>query len=101
MEKLLLATAGAALGMSAAQAAPTLYGKLNVSIDQVDNYDFKGNDVSEVSSHASRIGVKGEEKLTDKLSAVYQAEWAVSTDGSGSDTDWSARNRFIGLKWLV
>lgn len=99
MKKLLLATAVAALGMSAAQAAPTLYGKLNVSIDQVDNYDFKGNDVSEVSSHASRIGVKGEEKLTDKLSAVYQAEWAVSTDGSGSDTDWSARNRFIGLKW--
>ncbi|ALD00889.1 porin [Acinetobacter sp. TTH0-4] len=99
MKKLLLATAVAALGMSAAQAAPTLYGKLNVSIDQVDNYDFKGNDVSEVSSHASRLGVKGEEKLTDNLSAVYQAEWAVSTDGEGSDTDWSARNRFLGLKW--
>ena len=45
-----------------------------------------------------RIGVKGEEKLTDKLSAVYLAEWAISTDGSGSDTDLSARNRFIGLK---
>jgi hypothetical protein len=33
-----------------------------------------------------------------KLSAVYLAEWAISTDGSGSDTDLSARNRFIGLK---
>lgn len=99
MKKLLLAAAIATMGMSAAQAAPTVYGKLNVSIDQVDNYDFKGNDVSEVSSHASRLGVKGEEKLTDNLSAVYQAEWAVSTDGEGSDTDWSARNRFLGLKW--
>lgn len=98
MKKLLLAAAVTTLSLSAAQAAPTLYGKLNVSIDQVDNYDFEGNDVSEVSSHASRLGVKGEEKLTDKLSAVYQAEWAVSTDGSGSDTDWSARNRFLGLK---
>lgn len=98
MKKLLLAAAVTTLSLNAAQAAPTLYGKLNVSIDNVDNYDFKGNDVSEVSSHASRLGVKGEEKLTEKLSAIYQAEWAVSTDGSGSDTDWSARNRFLGLK---
>jgi predicted porin len=99
MKKLLLAAAVAAMGVSAAQAAPTLYGKLNVSIDQVDNYDFLGNNVSEVSSHASRIGVKGEEKLTDNLSAVYQAEWGFATDGSGSDSEWSARNRFVGLKW--
>ena len=80
-------------------AAPTLYGKLNVSINQVDNKNFDGkSDVTEVNSNSSRIGVKGEEKLTDKLSAVYLAEWAISTDGSGSDTDLSARNRFIGLK---
>ena len=70
------------------QAAPTLYGKLNVSINQVDNKNFDGkSDVTEVNSNSSRIGVKGEEKLTDKLSAVYLAEWAISTDGSGSDTD--------------
>ncbi|WP_291341569.1 porin [Acinetobacter sp. UBA801] len=99
MKKLLLAATVAAMGVSAAQAAPTLYGKLNVSLDQVDNHDFKGNDVTELSSHSSRIGVKGEEKLTDNLSAVYQVEWAVSTDGAGSDTDWSLRNRFLGLKW--
>lgn len=99
MKKLLLAAAVAAMGVSAAQAAPTLYGKLNVSIDQADNYDFKGNDISEVNSNASRIGVKGEEKLTEKLSAVYQAEWGFATDGSGSDSEWSARNRFLGLKW--
>ena len=99
MKKLLLAATVATLSISAAQAAPTLYGKLNVSIDQVDNKNFDGkSDVSEVNSNASRIGVKGEEKLTDNLSAVYLAEWAISTDGSGSDTDLSARNRFIGIK---
>lgn len=99
MKKLLLAAAVATLGVSAAQAAPTLYGKLNVTLDQVDNKNFDGDsDVTEVNSNASRIGVKGEEKLTDNLSAVYLAEWAISTDGSGSDTDLSARNRFIGLK---
>jgi predicted porin len=99
MKKLLLAAAVTTLSLNAAQAAPTLYGKLNVSIDNVDNKNFDGkSDVSEVNSNASRFGIKGEEKLTEKLSAIYLAEWAIATDGSGSDTDLSARNRFIGLK---
>lgn len=99
MKKLLLAAAVATLSINAVQAAPTLYGKLNVSINQVDNKNFDGkSDVTEINSNASRIGVKGEEKLTDKLSAVYLAEWAIATDGSGSDSDLSARNRYIGLK---
>lgn len=108
MKKLLLAAAVATVGMSAAQAAPTVYGKLNVSLDQVENNGFlKDADTTEVNSNASRLGVKGEEKLTEKLAAVYQAEWEVSTDtgtsvGDNKDskgTDWKARNRFLGLKW--
>ena len=99
MKKVLLAVAVASFGLSAAQAAPTLYGKLNVSLNQVDNKDFKGTDETQLNSNASRIGVKGEEKLTDNVAVVYQAEWAISTDGSGSDTDLSARNRFLGLKF--
>lgn len=99
MKKLLLAAAVTTLSLNAAQAAPTLYGKLNVSIDNVDNKSFDGkSDVTEINSNASRFGIKGEEKLTEKLSAIYLAEWAIATDGSGSDTDLSARNRFIGLK---
>ncbi|EOR09117.1 porin [Acinetobacter tandoii] len=99
MKKLLLAAAVTTLSLNAAQAAPTLYGKLNVSIDNVDNKNFDGkSDVTEINSNASRFGIKGEEKLTEKLSAIYLAEWAIATDGSGSDTDLSARNRFIGLK---
>ncbi|OTG65163.1 porin [Acinetobacter silvestris] len=99
MKKVLLAAAVASFGLSAAQAAPTLYGKLNVSLNQVDNKDFKGTNETQLNSNASRIGVKGEEKLTDNVGVVYQAEWAISTDGSGSDTDLSARNRFLGLKF--
>lgn len=99
MKKLLLAAAVTTLSLNAAQAAPALYGKLNVSIDNVDNKSFDGkSDVTEINSNASRFGIKGEEKLTEKLSAIYLAEWAIATDGSGSDTDLSARNRFIGLK---
>ncbi len=99
MKKVLLAAAVATLGFNAAHAAPTLYGKLNVSLNQVDNNDYAGNDQTQLNSNASRIGVKGEEKLTDNVGVIYQAEWAIATDGSGSDTDLSARNRFLGLKF--
>ncbi|MCY6411013.1 porin [Acinetobacter sp. VNH17] len=98
MKKLLLAATVATLAMNAAQAAPTLYGKLNVTLDQIDKNGFKDESVTKVNSNASRIGVKGEEKLTDSLSAVYLAEWGVSTDGAGSDADWGMRNRFVGIK---
>lgn len=94
MKKLLLAAAVTTLSLSAAQAAPTLYGKLNVSVDSYDN----GKDtVTELNSNASRLGVKGEEKLTEQLSAVYQAEWEVDVDGG--DEVFKKRNIFAGLKW--
>ena len=96
MKKLLLAATVATLAMNAAQAAPTLYGKLNVTLDNIDNNGFKDESVTKVNSNASRIGVKGEEKLTDNLSAVYLAEWQVNTDGDG--TDLGMRNRFVGIK---
>ncbi|WP_394671443.1 porin [uncultured Acinetobacter sp.] len=99
MKKLLLVAAVSTLGFSTVQAAPTLYGKLNVTLDQADNFDFAGNNVTALNSNASRIGIKGEEKLTDKLSVLYLAEWAISTDGSGSDGDLNARNRYLGLKF--
>ena len=102
MKKLLLAATVATLAMNAAQAAPTLYGKLNVTLDNIDNNGFKDESVIKVNSNASRIGVKGEEKLTDNLSAVYLAEWQVNTDGDGTDTgsgtDLTQRNRFVGIK---
>jgi predicted porin len=96
MKKLLLAATVATLTMSAAQAAPTVYGKLNVTVDNIDNNGFTDDSLVKVNSNASRIGVKGEEKITDELSAVYLAEWQVNTDGDG--TDLGMRNRYIGIK---
>lgn len=96
MKKLLLAATVATLAMNAAQAAPTLYGKLNVTLDQIDKNGFKDESVTKVNSNASRIGVKGEEKLTDNLSAVYLIEWQISADGDGDV--FSNRNRFVGVK---
>lgn len=100
MKKLLLATAVSALTLNAVHAAPTVYGKLHVTIDNVDKFGATKADtdnVWEINSNASRIGVKGEEILTDRLKALYLAEWQVNTDGDG--TDLEMRNRYLGLKY--
>lgn len=80
-------------------AAPTFYGEIDASVDYLPEDNASGTsdkDVVEVSSNSSYLGVKGDEKLNDRLSAVYLAEWAFNADGDG--TDWTARNRYVGLK---
>ena len=80
-------------------AAPTFYGEIDASIDYLpeDNASpVSDRDVVEVSSNSSFIGLKGDEKLTDRLSAVYAIEWSISADGDS--TDLGVRNRFVGLK---
>ena len=96
MKKLLLAATVATLTMSAAQAAPTVYGKLNVTVDNIDNNGFTDDSLVKVNSNASRIGVKGEEKITDELSAVYLVEWEIFADGDGDA--FKNRNRLVGVK---
>lgn len=85
-------------------AAPTVYGALDVSVDHQINQQKTNTtrtsttttDVTEVNSNNSYIGIKGQEQLTDRLSAVYQVDWTLNTDGD--TTDFSNRSRFIGLK---
>ncbi|WP_180024075.1 porin [Acinetobacter sp. YH1901134] len=80
-------------------AAPTFYGEIDASVDYLPEDNKTGvsdKDVVEISSNSSFLGLKGDEKLTDRLSAVYAIEWAFNSDGEGDD--WSKRNRFVGLK---
>lgn len=98
--KLLAMAVGAALALPlAAQAAPTVYGQLNLSVDLVDAESIP-QDAWEVNSNSSRLGVKGEEALGGGLSAVYKAEWQVSGDGTaaGPAADLNMRDRYLGLK---
>ncbi|MDF2444896.1 MAG: outer rane porin [Moraxellaceae bacterium] len=95
--KLLALAVGAALALPVtAQAAPTVYGLMNLSIDRVDLESVPVEQV-EVNSNSSRLGVKGEEALGNGLSAVYKAEWEVAGDVAGA-TDLTGRDRFLGLK---
>ena len=88
MKKLLLATAIAALSVSAANAAPTVYGKAFVAMDYVNaEFDSVGNvndmdeDTVEINSHASRIGIKGSEAMTANTDVIYQLEYGTRVDG--------------------
>lgn len=112
MKKLLLATAVAALSVSAAHAAPTVYGKAFLTADYNDlttdvthPYDvtvdtngnvtdsnvYKSTSVdssnSALNSTGSRIGLKGAEALTANTDLVYQLEYGIEVDDSNGGTE--------------
>lgn len=112
-KKLLAIAVGAivALPGAALAAGPTVYGKVNITLDSVDtefHADTFGTsstpvpggftrDQWELNSNASRLGVKGDFDLdVGGLKAIYQAEYEISVDdGAGP---FSQRNIFGGLK---
>ena len=109
MKKLLLATAVAALSISAAHAAPTVYGKAFLTLDYQDldkGFDGKTADVSEtkLNSTGSKIGFKGGEALTANTDLVYQLEYGVEIDDAKGGTNkdknqdqFYARDTYLGL----
>jgi len=101
MKKLLLATAIAALSVSAANAAPTVYGKAFVAMDYV-NAEFDGpagnmydEDTVEINSHASRLGFKGSEAMTANTDVIYQLEYGTKIDGDKNG--FTNRDTFLGV----
>ena len=102
MKKLLLASAVAALSVSAAQAAPTVYGKAFVAADYVnaefdaDNNAFdRDEDTVEINSYSSRIGLKGSEAVTANTDVVYQLEYGIRVDGE--DRTFKSRDTYLGV----
>ena len=82
-------------------AAPTFYGEVDATVDYLpeNNAITSDRDVVELSSNNSFIGLKGEEKLNDRLSALYQAEFTFYVDDGENGTDvFVPRNLLVGLK---
>ena len=102
-----LAVAAAVTLPLTAQAAPKVYGQINLSAEAYEK-DFDGSakdeEYTRMQSNASRFGVKGEDELTATLSAIYGIEWEVSaegddiTKGTNANLDLVQRNRFVGIK---
>lgn len=70
-----------------------IYGRAHLSLDQLDN----GNDSGlNISSNASRFGIRGSQQVQDNLTVLLQIESLIRLDeGSG---DWASRNSFLGLQ---
>lgn len=104
MKKNLLAIAvGAAVAFPGLALAdgPTVYGKVNVSLENADFDDgTDSEDTWELNSNASRLGVKGDFDLdVANLKAIYQAEFEISVDdGDKGGETFSQRNIFGGLE---
>lgn len=97
MNKKLLAlaiTAVAALPVSALAAGPTLYGQLDLSLE---NYDDSIDDVWTVETNASRVGIKGSaETAISGLEGIYKAEFGVDADDGGDPL--TGRDIYVGVQ---
>ncbi|MBI3773777.1 MAG: porin [Gammaproteobacteria bacterium] len=93
-----LAVAGILAAPMMAQAAVETYGQARVSVGYIsdDNPTTTAEDSKmAVSSHASRLGFRGNDDLGGGLKAVWQIERGVDfTDNSAT---LSVRNTFVGL----
>jgi len=103
LKKLLLATAVAALSVSAANAAPTLYGKAFVTTEYVNAerdgtlYDVDSDSV-QINSNSSRLGFKGSEAMTANTDVIYQLEYGIAVDDSGDENiALKSRDTYLGL----
>ncbi len=126
MKKLLLATAIAALSVSAANAAPTIYGKAFVGVDYV-NTEIDGTifvpgtpnvnnpnmtppgtvllldtdeDAVQINSYSSRLGFRGAEAITANTDVIYQYEVGINIDGNEGDDKnvaFKSRDTYLGF----
>lgn len=108
-----LLIAGLSAGVvHAADNIPTVYGKVNVTLNNY-NFDNIGTgalagksytslDNWQLESNASRLGVKGDYAIAEGLKAVYKLEFEVYPDGNSGGTNvFGQRNTYAGLqgKW--
>lgn len=79
----------------------TVFGKVNLSVESINDRSSDFDSKTDVVSNASRFGVKGGYSLSDSLTAVYNLEWGVnvSDDAASKGNDnISARNQYVGLE---
>ncbi len=96
-----LAIASVVAAPAAMADAPTLYGDVNMNVENYSVKDAAGNTVdassgAQVNSRTSKLGVKGSEDLGNGLTAVYKFEFGVNIDGAAT-TALSSRNQYVGL----
>lgn len=99
MKKIAIASAIALASITAAHAAPTVYGKAFLTLDYVNkDYDAANKtdeDTFKLTSNSSRIGFKGDDDLTDTTKLIYQLEYQINPDDDSQQ--FRSRNTYVGL----
>lgn len=111
--------AATAVASSAYAQDVTVYGKVNVSLNQTNIEEENGTllgmvgpypvisyaktdtqDNWELNSNASRVGVKGSVPINDSLKAIYKLEYEVYVDdgSDGSTSEFKQRNIYGGFQ---
>ena len=100
MKKIAIASAIALASITAAHAAPTVYGKVLLTGEYTDVDDKtaanKDTSTTKLVSNYSRIGFKGEDDLTDTTKLVYQLEYGIDVDAD-KGRNFRSRDTYIGL----
>ncbi|QIO08074.1 porin [Acinetobacter lanii] len=88
-----------ALLASPAFAMPQPYGKIDLSVDYMprDNHLNKDDHHVQFNSNNTLFGIKGEEKLNQRFSVMYQSEWTFILKRNGNET-FTPRNQLIGIQ---
>ncbi|MCG9080580.1 porin [Laribacter hongkongensis] len=95
----LLALVVVALPAGAFASDVEIYGKLTGAIQSTRTtlaWQDQGT-TTNIDSHDSYIGFKGNEDLGNGLKAIWQVEQAIAIDGSNSQNGWATREAFVGL----
>lgn len=87
---------GSILITANSSADTTLYGELHNSLDIVNV--GASSKLASLSNNKSLLGIKGGEKITDNLSAIYQIEFGVALGDGNGLTD---RDQYVGIKTAV
>jgi predicted porin len=76
---------------------PELFGEANLSIASLDDDNGKS---TTISSHSSRIGVKGSISTEKSLEIIYRFVWQVdlTDEAKASNNNLKSREQYIGLK---
>ena len=98
MKKITLTLAAASvMSANVAIADAKVYGKVNLSVNQVEEKADKETveDNLQLVSHASRLGFKGDTAITESLKALAKVEFEVAADGDlfGENTE-KGREKF-------
>ncbi|MCF6235258.1 MAG: porin [Gammaproteobacteria bacterium] len=76
-----------------------IYGKINLSVINIDD----GTDKAwEIANASSRLGFKGNTEIKENLNVIYKLEYGIYPDDTAKDnTPFTQRNAYVGLKGVA